>query len=71
MQQALNKSSLVGTTFAYDISCPDCSTEQMSDVYFLLATNFGRMSRTLSHTAIRYQSQRSQTVLLSEAPERS
>ena len=53
MFQALNKTSLVGTTFAYDISCPGCTQERKSDVYFLLATNFGKMSKALSHTNIR------------------
>ena len=53
MFQALNKTSLVGTTFAYDISCPGCTQERLSDVYFLLATNFGKMSKALSHTNIR------------------
>ena len=53
MQQALNKTSLEGSTFAYEISCPGCTSEKLSDVYFLLATNFGKMSKALSHTNIR------------------
>jgi hypothetical protein len=52
MQQALNKSSLVGTSFAYEISCPGCTSERMSDVYFLLATNFVKMSKTIRNTNI-------------------
>ena len=44
---------MVGTTFAYDITCPGCTSEVLSDVYFLLATNYGKMSAAVSHTNIR------------------
>lgn len=52
MQQALNESSLIGTTFAFDISCPECSIQQLNDVYFFLANNFGEMSKTISNANI-------------------
>ena len=47
MEQALNHSSLVGTTLTFNISCPSCDEEQFRDVYFLLAFNYEQLLQTL------------------------
>ena len=44
---ALDQSSLVGTTFAYNVSCPDCDDKRLHDVYFLLAFNYAQLFKTL------------------------
>lgn len=47
MALALNQTSLVGNTFNYDIICPGCDDNRIRDVYYLLASNFQQLSRTL------------------------
>lgn len=48
MSQALNQSSLEGSTFLYDVSCPGCDDNRLRDVYFLLASNYAQLSQTLA-----------------------
>ncbi len=45
--QALNHTSLVGSTFMYDVSCPGCDANSFRDVYFLLAFNYAELQQTL------------------------
>ena len=40
MALALNQTSLVGNTFAYNISCPECDDDCFRDVYFLLSNDY-------------------------------
>ena len=40
MAQALNQTSLVGNTFAYNMSCPECDDDCFRDVYFLLSNDY-------------------------------
>ena len=40
MALALNQTSLVGNTFAYNISCPECDDDSFRDVYFLLSNDY-------------------------------
>ena len=47
MTQALDQSSLVGNTFLYDVSCPDCDNNRFRDVYYLLASNYAQLLTTL------------------------
>lgn len=48
MAQALDHSSLVGTTFLYNVSCPGCDVNRFRDVYFLLASNYPQLSKSLN-----------------------
>jgi hypothetical protein len=44
MAQALNQTSLVGNTFAYNMSCPECDDpDRFRDVYFLLSNDYGQL----------------------------
>lgn len=45
--QALNQTSLVGTTFMYQVSCPGCDANSLRNVYFLLAFNYAQLLQTL------------------------
>ena len=47
MAQALNQTSLIGTTFAYNVSCPDCDANRFRDVYFLLAFSHAQLLKNL------------------------
>ncbi len=47
MTQALEQSSLIGSTFMYQVICPGCDINRYRDVYFLLASNFVQLSSTL------------------------
>ena len=49
MTQALDQSSLVGNTFLYDVSCPDCNSNRFRDVYYLLASNYAQLLTTLKN----------------------
>ena len=40
MALALNQTSLVGNTFAYNMSCPECDDDSFRDVYFLLSNDY-------------------------------
>ena len=40
MAAALNQTSLVGNTFAYNMSCPECDDDCFRDVYFLLSNDY-------------------------------
>ena len=40
MALALNQTSLVGNTFAYNMSCPECDDDCFRDVYFLLSNDY-------------------------------
>ena len=40
MTLALNQTSLVGNTFAYNMSCPECDDDCFRDVYFLLSNDY-------------------------------
>ncbi len=44
---ALNESSLSGNTLAHQVQCPDCDRERYREVYFILASEFDVLSRTL------------------------
>jgi len=52
MSQALNQSSLEGSTFLYDVSCPGCDNNRLRDVYFLLASNYAQLSQTLDKNKV-------------------
>ena len=48
MSQALNQSSLEGSTFIYNVECPGCDDNRIRDVYFLLTFNYAQLSQTLN-----------------------
>lgn len=47
ISQALNQSSLVGTTFMYNVFCPNCDANTFRNVYFLLAFNYAQLRKSL------------------------
>ena len=48
MSQALNQSSLEGSSFIYNVECPGCDDNRIRDVYFLLTFNYAQLSQTLN-----------------------
>ena len=53
MTAALNETSLVGSTFMYDVSCPECSLDQYRDLYFILASSHKTLIETLNNQNLR------------------
>ena len=51
MNQALDPESLIGNTFAYNISCLECDSVQFRKVYFLLAFDYGQLFKTLENNS--------------------
>ena len=47
MSQALNQTSLEGSTFIFNVECPGCDDNRIRDVYFLLTFNYAQLSQTL------------------------
>ena len=51
LNQALDPESLIGNTFAYNISCLECDSVQFRKVYFLLAFDYGQLFKTLENNS--------------------
>lgn len=53
MDVALNGSSLIGNSFAFEVHCPGCEEERYRDVYYLLATKYNMLKRSLQIPALK------------------
>lgn len=54
MLQALNQTSLVGNTFMFRITCPDCDIERSRNVYYLLSSKYGELTKALENRFFRH-----------------